>query len=58
MNPNLFIDADDYNYQSHKNELINVGPVKDANVSLYQRDDSAVTNVGEVLGVEMPNSPF
>ena len=44
--PDLFIDADDYTYQRHNNELINVGEVKDADASSYQRDDSEVINAG------------
>ena len=56
IKPDLFIDADDYTYQHHNNELINVGEAKDADASSYQRDDSEVINAREIMGNGMTNT--
>ena len=54
IKPDLFINADNYTYQRHNNELINVGEVKDADDSSYQRDDSEVINAGEIMDKGSP----
>ena len=56
IKPDLLIDADDYTYQRHNNELINAGEMKDADASSYQRDDSEVINAGEIMGNGVPNT--
>ena len=58
INPDQFIDPDDYSYQHEDSELINVGEVKDADDTSYQRDDSEVINVGKLMDVEMLDSTY
>ena len=58
INPDPFIDVDDYSYQRDDSEVINVGEMKDAGEHSHQENYSQSTNAEEVMDLEMSDSTY